>query len=395
MKILLCHNHYSQPGGESEVFANEVRGLRERGHELIIYTRGNDEIAKSSVGSKLELLFSAYHSRRTQRELQAIIRAKSPDVAYVQNVFPLLSPSVYTTLAQARVPTVQAVYNYRFICPSAELYTEGAICERCVSGNTFHAALHRCYRDSYSQSSWYASIIGFHRKRSTFSGDIASFMVPDEFLGVKLAQGGIPSRKIWSNPNPFFVHDYRPMHSHKGFVLFVGRLTPQKGIIALLDAMNRSAPASRLVVVGQGPLLRQVQELSGAHALRDRVTVLGPLWGSELDLLLQECAAVVIPSEWYDNLPLILCKANATGKPVLVSRLDGLPEYVHEGLNGYTFEPANVVEMAARIDGILGMSAPEYLNLSNKARLYAEKSLDYPIHYTNLMAEFEKLVTLR
>ena len=366
------------------MFENAVRGLREMGAEVFVYQRHNDEIAAFSAPEKLGVVFSAYYSARTARDIRNIIREHKPDVALVQNVFPLLSPSVYFALAEAGTPIIQAVYNYRLVCPSAELFTEGAICERCVAGNTAHAVIHRCYRGSYAQSAWYASIIGWHRSIATFADKITSFMVPDNFLGSKLAQGGIPRGKIWRNPNPFFVEDYEQQPAHRGYVLYVGRFVRQKGILTLLSAMELSASNSRLVLVGGGELAGEVQARINSPKLFGRVTWSGVRWGEEVKALIRDCAAVVIPSEWYDNLPMILCRANAMGKPVIASRIDGIPEYVDEGKNGYLFEPGNTLELAGVIDKVAGLPRAEYARISATVRNFAEEVFDYRHHYRNL-----------
>ena len=392
MKILLCHNYYQNPGGESEVFENEIKGLRRMGDEVVVYHRENADIDNLNLTGKVGLVFSAYSSRRTYLDTLSVIQREKPAVALVQNVFPLMSPSVYSALWDAGVPTIQAVYNYRLICPSGELYTGGAICERCVGGNTAHAFVHRCYRSSYFESAWYASIIGIHRILQTFSQKIASFMVPDHFLGTKLAQGGIPPEKIWRNPNPFFVENFQPVSTHDGYILFVGRLVAQKGILTLLRAMKQVTPESRLVVVGQGELAGEVERIIRESGLSERVSWLGPRWGDELTNLIQKSTAVIIPSEWYDNLPVMLCRAMALGKPVIASHIDGIPEYIGEGETGFMFEPGNVSKLAECINRLLSLSAQDYTMLSQNARFYAETVLDYPTHYRNLMAAIQTIL---
>ncbi len=392
LKILLCHNYYQNSGGESEVFENETRGLAQMGEDVVVYSRTNVDIPKMSTLQKIDVGFSAYSSMHSKRDILRLIEKDRPDVALVQNVFPLLTPSVYIALAQAGIPIIQTVYNYRLVCPSAELYTEGAICERCIGGNTIHAVLHRCYRGSYTESAWYASIIGLHRLLGTFSQKITSFMVPDNFLGKKLAEGGIPLSKIWRNPNPLFLKDYQPEPTHLGFVLFAGRLVSQKGILTLLKAMEYTNSSSKLVIVGLGELAEEIQSRISHLGMSERVTLLGPVWGADLERLIRQSAAVVIPSEWYDNLPMILCKANALGKPVIASQIDGIPEYVTHGETGYLFEPGNALELAGFIDGVLSLSASEYRQLSDKARAFAEDVLDYPNHYRNLMNEIQSLM---
>jgi glycosyltransferase involved in cell wall biosynthesis len=362
------------------------------GNDVVIYTRQNKDIDGFSVQEKAQSFLSAYYSWRTVNELEKIIKSEKPDFAMVQNVFPLLSPSVYVALVKAGIPTIQAVYNYRLVCPSAELFTEGQICERCLSGNTIHAVIHRCYRDDYFESAWYASVIGWHRYTRTFANDITSFMVPDNFLGSKLSQGGIPEGKIWTNPNPFFVNEYTPNTRHQGYVLFVGRLVRQKGILTLLKAMEYAGNKCRLVVVGRGDLEGFIQHSLKSSHMAERIEFLGTLWGKEVDQLIENCAAVIIPSEWYDNLPMILCRANALGKPVIASRINGIPEYVQEGVNGFLFEPGNAIVLADHIDRVMNLSDWEYQQFSSRSRRFAEDTLDYSNHYRNLMNQVQSLL---
>jgi len=392
IKFLLCHNYYQQAGGESLVFENQVHGLRSMGHEVVLYTRQNEELIQPGLARKAHTFLSAYSSRQTAAEIETIVRRERPDVAMVQNVFPLLSPSVYTTLARLQVPIVQAVYNYRFVCPQAELYTHGAVCERCIAGNFIHAARLRCYRGSFMESSWYASILAWHHFRGTFSQDITSFMVPDHFLGQRLARKLIPSEKVFRNPNPYFVTKEEIQLSHKGYILFVGRLTRQKGILTLLEAMCQVQSGLKLVIVGMGELFETVEGLIQAWSLTDKVSLLSARWGEAVIDLIRGSAAVIIPSEWYDNLPLILCQANAYGKPVIASRINGIPEYVEEGSNGFLFEPGSTAELANQVDALAELSPAAYSSLARSSRAYAEQVFDYPMHYRRLMEVLSALV---
>ena len=389
-KVLVCHNHYTHRGGEGLVFENLVKGLRLRGHPVVTYTRDNKTIETMSVASKAGLIATAHRSGRTRRELTRLVAAERPRIAIVQNVFPLLSPSVYTTLRSLGVPIIQATYNYRFVCPAGDLYSRGEICERCVSGNYVHCVLRRCYRNSSLLSAWYASITGWHRWKGTFARAVDVFQVPDEFMADKLAEGGLPRSKMVTNVNPFFVSDHLATTTHDGYVAFAGRLVRHKGIITLLEAV-RSSKRMRAVVVGQGELETELHEFARSHGLSDRVQFTGPLWGDDLHRVLAGACAVAVPSEWYDNLPLVLCQANALGKPVLASRIDGIPEYVEEGVNGFLFAPGNARELVVLADAVLSLNPTEYTALAVRARRFAERRLDFAEHYRVLSGIFDSL----
>jgi len=390
MKILLCHNYYIEPGGESLVFQNEIRGLRERGHKVITYTRNNLETIDYSIYNKATLPFSGFYSRRTQLDISHIVKQEKPEVSIVQNVFPLISPSIYRALGEAGVPIVQAVYNYRFICPNAHLYTQGEICQCCTKGNPLLAIVKRCYRDSYVLSGWYASILWLHRRLRTFARYVDIFMIPDEFFGERLIEGGIPRGKIRKNVNPFFVADY-DAHYHSGnYILYAGRIVKQKGILTLVRSMALVRSDVQLLVVGDGEFRSEVERFVQRQGLKRRVEFLGTQWGEDFRNLVAEALCVVIPSEWYDNLPLILCQAYAMGKPVIASAINGIPEYVADGVDGLLFSPGDAEDLAEKID-YLTQQGELRQRMSRHARRKAETEFDYTRHYEVLLEIFDEV----
>ena len=393
-KVLLCHNHYAQQGGEGAVFENLERGLRERGHPVVTYVRQSVEIQSMSVGSKAKLLASALHSDRTRQELTRLVASERPDVAVVQNVFPLLSPAVYTTLRRLGVPIIQAIYNYRLVSPAGELYSRGQICERSLQGNYAHCVFRRCYRNSAGLSAWYASILGWHRWRGTFAETIDVFQVPDDFMAGKLTEGGLPPSKMAKNVNPFFVRDYQATTSHEGYIAYVGRLVRHKGIMTLVEAARTSARI-KLVVAGSGELDAELREWARSEKLGDRIEFRGPLWGADLERLMSGACAIAVPSEWYDNLPLILCQANALGKPVLASRINGIPEYVQPDINGFLFTPGNSAELAGLAESVLSLNQSDYAALATRARRFAEERLDFEQYYRVFATLVDRLAEVK
>jgi glycosyltransferase involved in cell wall biosynthesis len=377
------------------VFDNLLRLLDRVGQEVEVYSRHNSEILEFSRQAKARTVIGAFFSVRTWREVKALVRRRRPAVALVQNVFPLISPSVYYALQSESIPTVQLVYNYRLVCPDAQLFSLGEICERCVLGNHWHAVKRKCYRDSRALSAWYAAILKLHRVTNTFARKNDLFVIPDNFLGTRLIKGGIPADKIKKNVNPFFVDDYRPSYEPGDYILYVGRLVRQKGIFTLINAMSHTSPdGPPLYVVGDGEARGDLDALISNLKLQKRVKLLGTRWGSEVQSLIRNSRFVVIPSEWYDNLPLILCQAYAMAKPVVASAINGIPEYVDSGVDGFLFEAGNVVELAERIDRLSADTAI-LCTMARNARRKAEEVFDYQAYWRTLSPLLEELVTQR
>lgn len=350
LRILMCHNTYRQEGGEDNVFRLQRMILEEGGEEVHAYTRSSHEIDGFGPLEKLRMVLGGFFSWRSYREIRALVREFQPDLAVVQNVFPLLSPSVYLALRRAGVPTVQMAYNYRLHCANAELFIRGRICERCLHGSTLNAARFKCLHDRRLRSLWYGLILGLHRRLGTFRL-IDRFVVPHPFVGAKLAERDLPVERFRQIPNAFVLPRLASGEAEPPFVLYVGRVIPAKGVFTLVRAMEEVAPPVRLVVVGDGDDLPRIEAfLAGRPALARRVELLGQRWGEEVASLMDGMMAMVMPSEWYDVSPTTVYAALALGKPALVTNLGSCPQIVTDGVEGLVFEAGNAGHLAAQIN---------------------------------------------
>lgn len=345
MKILYCHNQYRIRSGEdiAHDFACEL--LQRSGHEVQQFGANNSEIDQYSLADKLLLPGRIVHAPKKQAELESVIEKYLPEIAIVQNVFPLLSPAVLYTLRRANIPILQIVYNYRIACLNGQFFTHGKICECCLHGSFLNGVVRKCFRDSASLSAMYALSLGFHRTIKTWQRCIDLFVCPDAFLGRKLVEAGISPDRILTVCNPIKLNPAEPDYRHENYGLFVGRLIRAKGIFTLLEAVLRSQQPRPLVIVGEGEDEGEVR--SHPAVLQGKVELVGARYGPDFMRLLQAATFIAVPSEWYDNLPMIICQAFDLGKPVVASRINGIPEYVHHEENGLLFEPGDAQGFAA------------------------------------------------
>ena len=151
-RILMIHNYYQIPGGEDTVVANEKQLLEQNGHEVILYTRNNNEIKSMGLIGKLLLPFRSIYNPRSARDVRKIIREEKIDIVHVHNTLNLISPSVYYAAVKCGVPVIQTIHNFRFVCPSALLYRDGHICGDCIEKGLGCAVRHGCYRNSRAQT---------------------------------------------------------------------------------------------------------------------------------------------------------------------------------------------------------------------------------------------------
>jgi len=281
LKILLCHNFYQQPGGEQSAVLALQSLLEQKGHDVLLFRQDSFDIDSYHAGQKIAFLPSTIFSHHTYGELLHIVASEKPDIAHVHNVFPLLSPSVYTALYQAGVPIVQTIHNYRFMCINGLFLRNGQICERCKTGQFLSGFRFRCYRNSYLLSGLYALTIGGHRRWGTF-GKIDHFIALTNFVAAKLLESGLTTAEkisVLGNFLPRPLAEYGPPEMREPYIVYIGRLAPEKGILTLLDAI-RPLPHVRLKVLGAGPLEDAVNAYIWSHRLHN-VDLLGFVEGGE------------------------------------------------------------------------------------------------------------------
>jgi glycosyltransferase involved in cell wall biosynthesis len=389
MRILLLHNRYQQRGGEDAVVDAERALLVQAGHEVELLEVSNESLV--SPFSKLEAGVGTVYSLAGKRATANAIACFRPDVVHAHNTFPLLSPAAYDACQDAGVPVVQTLHNFRLVCPGAQLFREGAPCERCVGQAVPWASIqHGCYRGSRAQTAAVAAMVAIHRWRRTWASRVDAFIALTAFQKDRLVAGGLPADKIHLKPN--FAEDPMPaLRSAPGdYALFVGRLSPEKGIDVLLDAYATGHPGVPLLIAGDGPMRPQLERRLEGSDLGERVRLLGQQDRPALSALLAGARCLVLPSRWYEGFPMVVLEAFAHGVPVMASQIGGLPEIVQAGHNGWWVGPGDSAAWSEAL--AQAASDPDAaMRLGKSARA------DYEAHYTpeagyqRLMAIYDQI----
>lgn len=393
MKILIVHNHYQNRGGEDAVVNAQVNLLRQRGDEVLLYTRDSAEITDIAPIKQALRAPQVVFSRDTYREIQSLVSRERPDVAHIHNVFPLISPSVYRALHDAAVPIVQTIHNFRLLCPNGLFFTHDLVCERCKSGNTLHAVRLRCFRDSYQASALYAASIGLHRQIGTFNL-IDRFIALNRFAANRLVESGLTTQdriRVIGNFIPDPLPQSRRQDNHSQYVVYLGRLAPEKGVDTLIRAMART-PQITLRILGSGPLETKLRNLVQELGLRN-VEFLGYIDGEEKWHQLRGALAIVLPSVWYEQFPVSVLESLAVGTPVLASRIGSLPTLVDDTRNGLLFTPGDAIDLSTKLIWIA--DHPEIAAVMGQhARSVVESNYTASIHYQQLMHAYEEVTSL-
>jgi glycosyltransferase involved in cell wall biosynthesis len=383
MKILLCHNYYQQPGGEDQSFAAEARLLEAHGHEVLRFTRHNDSIDEMS---RWDIARRTFWNRDTYRQLRRLIRRERPDLMHCTNTFPLISPAAGYAARAEGIPVVQSLRNYRLLCPNALFLREGRVCEDCLGKAVpWPGVVHGCYRNSRAATAVVAGMLAGHRALRTWTRTIDLFFTLTEFARRKFIEGGLPAERIVVKPN-FIDPDPGPGAGRGGYAIFVGRLSPEKGVETLLSAWSRMSVALPLKIVGDGPLAESVR---AAGARDPRIEMLGRRSASEVLDLVGEASCLVMPSIWYETFGRTIIEAFARGTPVIASRIGALAELVDDGRTGLLFTPGDPSDLALKVQQLLA-DAPRLAQMRQEAREEYRRKYTPEINYRMLLAIYDR-----
>jgi len=348
MKILLVHNTYQQAGGEDVVFEHECQLLRDHGHRVLAYVRSNHEVEELSLFERTTLARRMIFAEDSKREIQEMLRLEKPDLVHVHNTFLMISPSVYEACSEAHVPVLQTLHNYRLHCPAATFYRHGHVCEECPRQGLWRSAWHGCYRDSRLATTAVAMMLQVHRLRRTWQEKIDGFLTPTEFARQKLVESGLPAEKVRVKPN-FVSPDPGVKDQPGSYALFAGRLSEEKGIATILEAWKSLRISIPLIIAGDGPLRRQLEQDSVGNSLRG-ITFLGRLSLNETRAAMKGARFLIVPSVWYESFSLNIAEAFACGTPVICSRLGAMQENVADQRTGLHFTPGDAQDLVDKVE---------------------------------------------
>ena len=282
---------------------------------------------------------------------------------------------------------VQTLHNYRLFCPGALLFRKGAPCEGCIHSRfPWRGIVHRCYRGSALQTSAVSLMIGVHRTLHTWERTVSQFIAVSEFEKRKFVEAGFPESKIMVKPN--FVLDPGGPGMGGGEFVFVGRLTPEKGVRTLLAAMALTNPSVSLAIVGDGPLESDVRS---AAARDHRIRHLGRIPQGEVLDLLGGAGALIFSSECYETFGRVAVEAFSRGTPVIASRLGAMAEIVEDGRTGFHFQPGDARDLARVIDLAHG-STQELASMRLEARREFELKYTAERNYELMMTAYEHAI---
>ena len=404
MRVLFC-NKYNFPFSGTEVYLFELMELlRSRGHEVALFSmadpRGEPTSydhhfvphlefkTPSGLWVKMRQAAHAIYSTDARRRLRAMIRDFRPDVAHVRNIYHHLSPSILWELKTQRVPSYH-INDFKLLCPSYNLVSQGEACEACKGGAFWHALRTPCYPGLGARTTLAAEALT-HRWLGTYRKCVDLFLAPSQFVRDKFVEHG------WDNTNfevlPHFqkLPEIEPSHgSNHRQILYVGRLSAEKGIEDLVRAMVQ-VPDMQLVIAGDGPKRSELQKLAADLELPN-VEFTGQVSFSKRDSLMARSRFTVMPSHAYETFGKTILESYALGRAVVASDTGSRRELVQQGETGLLYRCGNVDELAQSIR--LLASSPELAERMGRAgQALVRERYSPERHYQSLLTLYEGLI---
>lgn len=411
MRILLT-SHVFLPdfsGGTETLVQGVALALKRRGHDVIVVTGHSAQDDPKALGQIVEhevdsirvirfmhagaffgaesIMRNDYDNPAFSMHFGRILDDFRPHVVHFHHL-KQLSIKAIDTCVERGIPAFLTATDFWYVCPMhVLLLADGKTCAGPVShgGN---CAKHLAW---LTQPRWLAGIVNYgvptvligvalealQRSAREFSGRMGDGQALARRSGViaerfrLLRKVFVPTRHTQDvlerigvkgatfRVLPFGINDHgynkRVRQKPEGELVlgFIGSLLPHKGLHVLLEAMGLLPAASpiRVRIFGKSPNgeTQYVTNLR-SHARHDeRVSFCGTFETENLPRVLDELDALVIPSLWHENMPLVSLSAQAAGCPIIASDIGGLSDIIARGKNGLLFAPGSASELARTI----------------------------------------------
>jgi glycosyltransferase involved in cell wall biosynthesis len=422
MKILLVNNYYYNRGGDCTYLFSLKKILIEKGHKVIVFSMNHplnfdseyskyfvsyidyeQEVKNKTLSSGIKVIKKAIYSREAKSKIEALIKAEKPDIAHIQNIHHHITPSIFFVFKKYNIPIVWTLHDFTLICPNTSFLAHGKICEKCKKSKLFWPSVTRCKKDSFGASTMAAIETSIHRSLK-IRNMVDVFIAPSNFLRDKIIEYGFNSDKIicLNNFNCQIGSD-EETPENTGF-LYIGRLSQEKGIKTLIDAtmklfsnrnnISKNILAKKLRIVGDGPLREKMISYVKSNKMDHVIEFLGHKKHEEVLDLIKHCSFVILPSECYENFPYSVLEAFAYKKPVIGSRIGGIPELVKNWETGLLFKPGDSDELCLKIKFLL--EHPDKTKaLGENAKAFVEQNLIVESHYYKLYEIYKQELSKR
>jgi glycosyltransferase involved in cell wall biosynthesis len=407
MRVLLANKYWYLKGGAERVVFETKRLLERNGDAVSAFAMRDPKneaspwerhfvspVITSGPASFKESLRTAGRmlwSFEAARKFARLLDEAKPDVVHAHNIYHQLSPSILAAARKRKVPVVMTLHDYHLVSPNYGMFDGGKIVEPDAAHpywDTFRRAL---VGGSSAKSALSAFEGWLHRAVGAYD-HVAKFVVPSAFARDMMLRYGVEEGRLEVVPHFIDLEGRAPRYESEARVVFVGRLSAEKGVDVLMRAM-KDVRGLTCAIVGDGPEKARLVALAEELGL-ENVETLGALYGADLDREIARAKAVVVPSRSYETFGLTALEAYAWGKPVVAARIGALPEVVREGKTGLLFEPGNAEDLAEKLNWLSGEYA-RAAAMGREGRRLAETDYNPGLHLGRIHRVYKDAIAER
>ena len=407
MKILLVNKFHYLKGGSEKYYFELGELLKEQGHEVAYFSMQDEKNIKTDCkeyfvekfdlnnSSKWKALNVIYNYRNYKKMKEAMEEFK-PDIVHLNNFQRQLSSSIIKAISRKNVPIVFTAHDLQAICPAITMMdNEYNPCELCLKGKYINCIKKKCNKNSTIKSMLGALEAYYYRLNKIYLRKIDAIITPTEFYKKKLLEDGISKRKIYKvhnflNFEKYQDNTYSNVKNEKEFILYAGRLSKEKGIFNLLEAI-KNIKNINLYIAGDGPEKINIESYIEKEDLESKVRLLGKLDFDKLKEYIYKSKFVVVPSTWYENGSYIGMEAGAIGRCVIGSNIGGIPEIVVDNKTGLLFEFNSIKDLEKKIKLLLENNELRK-KMEVSAKSYIKNEFSSLEHYNKILKIYNKII---
>ena len=414
MKIIIAHYKYYVQGGPERYMFKFMELAEQHGHTVIPFSVDNNmnintpykeyfvkAVDKGSSGrfdaSKLTIakgvkgFLKIFHNNDAYTKLKQLIAAEKPDLLYV--LIPgMLSADIFKAAKESDIPVILRISDFRLICGNRVLLRDETICKECIYGNYKHMVSHKCVKHSVILSFIRMLDLYYARNKKTYDYVDAVITPPQHTADIFIESEYFPPDKIFVNPTYIDCCQFPVSNVFKNYVLCLGRFSPEKGFIYVIEALRylKDIPVKVAVTGNKEDCDQELRITIDKYGLENKIEFVGFIHGKALEKLTAEALCVAAPAIWYENLPNVVLEAYAYGKPVIASNIGSLAEIVEDGITGLLFKPKEPEQIAACIRKLY--ENPEYCaEMGKNARRKCETDFSPEAHWNRFIKIYDSI----
>lgn len=399
MRILLVNKFHYLRGGSEKYYFELAKLLKDHGHTVAFFSMKNENNIKTgdreyfvdeidmNTGSKFEAL-NVIYSKKNKALMEKALEEFKPDIVHINNFQRQLSASIIDAVKEKNIPLIMTAHDLNSICPASIMLYNGEVCEDCITKGYTSCIKKKCIKNSMLKS-----VLGYIEKKyydlHKIFCKVDCIISPSEFNKNQLLKGKLKCNDITVIHN--FVNETKKTDYTLGDCAFYfGRLSREKGILNLVEAIN-NIPGARLIIAGDGPERENIQAYIKEHKLENRITLLGYLNQNDIRENIRKCRFVTVPSIWYENCPYSILETMEIGKPIIGSKIGGIPELIQDGINGFTYEHNDVTKLTNILMKLFGNDETVKQFSKNSKQIFIQ-NYSAEAYYNKLMTVYNKYI---